>query len=384
MRHLKILEYALSSFLRRKYKNLSLVAVYAFLISVLASILFLTHSLRTEADKMFIDAPALVVQKISAGRHELIPTDYMEKIRKIAGVGEVHPRYWGYYFDPLSQSNYTLIGSTTGVPGLKGMEGRMPEAKGECAIGRGVAKVRFTGVGDELILIDSHNKSAIYRVVGIFDSASNLLTNDLIVMDLKDLKDFFSFPKGRATDLSIQVYNENEVFTVAGKIKKMFPDTRPIARSEILRTYDSVFNWRSGMMLTIFSAALIAFVILAWDKATGISGEEKREIGILKAIGWDTSDILELKFWEGLVISLTSFLIGLIAAFFHVFFFNASILTQVIKGWSILFPKFHLTPYIDLYQIFVIGVLTVVPYVAATIIPSWKASVTDPEMVMRS
>ena len=57
-------------------------------------------------------------------------------------------------------------------------------------------------------------------------------------------------------------------------------------------------------MLTLFSAAVIAFCILAWDKATGISAEEKQEIGILKAIGWDTSDVLALKFWEGLIIAM--------------------------------------------------------------------------------
>jgi len=32
-------------------------------------------------------------------------------------------------------------------------------------------------------------------------------------------------------------------------------------------------------MLTIFASALIAFLYLAWDKATGIGAEEKHEIG---------------------------------------------------------------------------------------------------------
>ena len=144
-----------------------------------------------------------------------------------------------------------------------------------------------------------------------------------------------------------------------------------------------VFHWRSGMMLTLFSAAVIAFCILAWDKATGISAEEKQEIGILKAIGWDTSDVLALKFWEGLIIAMTSFLAGIIAGFFHVFFFDASILAPVIKGWSVLFPTFHLTPHIDAYQVFIMGFLTVTPYVASTVIPAWKAAITDPETVMR-
>ena len=137
------------------------------------------------------------------------------------------------------------------------------------------------------------------------------------------------------------------------------------------------------MILTVFASALIAFCVLAWDKATGISAEEKQEVGILKAIGWDTADVLELKFWEGLVISLSSLLLGLILAYVHVFFLGASILAPVIKGWSVLFPDFQLTPYVNLYQVFILAFLTVAPYVASTLIPSWKTAVTDPETVMR-
>ncbi len=383
MRHLKILEYALSSLLRRKYKNLSLVAVYAFTVSILASILFLTHALKREAVAVFSDAPDLIVQKVSAGRHDLIPTGYLDSIRTIAGVGDVHPRYWGYYFDAMTQSNFTFLGINENLAGLELVQGRMPAEKGECTIGQGVAQAQFTGVGDQLVLIDSRRRSISFRIVGIFDAASNLLSNDLVLMTQRGLREFFDFPSGRATDIVVEVYNPDEISTVAAKIKKMLPDTRPIAKAELFRTYDSVFNWRSGMMLTLFSAALVAFSILAWDKAAGISGDEKGEIGILKAVGWDIADILELKFWEGIVISLTALLVGLTVAFVHVFLFNAPLLTPVLKGWSVLFPTFRLTPYIDLYQVFVIALLTVTPYVACTVIPSWKAAVTDPEMVMR-
>ena len=144
-----------------------------------------------------------------------------------------------------------------------------------------------------------------------------------------------------------------------------------------------VFNWRSGMMLTVFSAAIIAFCIMAWDKATGISAEEKQEIGILKAIGWDTSDVLALKCWEGLIIALSSFMLGITLGFVHVFFFDAFILAAVIKGWSVLFPVFDLTPYLNLFHIFIMGFLSVIPYMACTVLPTWKAAVADPETVMR-
>jgi ABC-type lipoprotein release transport system permease subunit len=246
-----------------------------------------------------------------------------------------------------------------------------------------VARVRSTGVGHELALISHDGLGVIFDVVGEFRSPSSILTNDLVVFRNADLVELFGIPEGRAVDLSVEVFNDGEVATVAAKVKRIFPDSRPITRSEILRTYDAVFSWRSGMLLAVFSGALAAFCILAWDKATGISGEERREIGVLKALGWSTRDVLELKFWEGAAISLTAFLLGLITALVHVLVFGASLLAPVIQGWSVLFPEFRLTPSVGVYQLFVLGFLTVVPYVASTVAPSWKAAVTDPEEVMR-
>ncbi len=124
-------------------------------------------------------------------------------------------------------------------------------------------------------------------------------------------------------------------------------------------------------------------VFWAWDKATGISAEEKYEIGVLKALGWETSDVLTSKLWEGLIISLTAFLVGVIAAWVHVFVFSAPALSPLLKGWSVLYPDFQLTPVVDLYQLFVLGFLTIVPYMACTLFPSWKTAVTDPEQVLR-
>jgi len=383
-RHLKILEYALSALWRRKFKALSVVAVFAFTISILASVLLLTRSLRVEASKLLEATPDVVVQRIMAGRHDLIPVERGRDYARMPGVEEVHPRFWGYHYDAVSGSNYTLM-SVAEERGdiVELIEGNMPQNIGECALGKGVAYLRSLSIGDELILVNSQNVGVVYDVVGIFLVESSLLTNDLVVMNEGDLIEFFGFPEGFATDIVISVYNKNEIQNIAEKVQQIHPDTRPITASEIARTYDGVFHWRSGMMLTVFFSALAAFGVLAWDKATGISAEETREIGVLKAIGWATSDVLELKFWEGMVVSGTSFLVGLVVAYIHVFVFGAPLLARVLKGWSVLFPEFRPVPYIDLYQVFVMGFLTVVPYIVCTLVPSWKTAVTDPEEVMR-
>ena len=108
-RHRNILDFTLSSLLRRKRKNAALVSVYTLTVFLLASVLFFTHALRKEASILLKEAPEMIVQKFIAGRHELIPVAYGERIRGIRGVNSVKARLWGYYYDPIVGANYTLM-----------------------------------------------------------------------------------------------------------------------------------------------------------------------------------------------------------------------------------------------------------------------------------
>ena len=383
MRQLKILEYALASLLRRPGKTAAILVVYTLLVTILAGVLLLTNALKTEAEQLLSGGPELVVQRTLAGRHELIPTAAATDIARIPGVAAVEPRVWGYYYDSLTEANYTLLGIDPATPPLQLVSGQLPRQEGECAIGAGVAAARRIAVGDDLILIDHANTGTVFTVTGVFLSESRLLTEDLVVMPTASLRGFFGVPDGMATDLAVRVANPGEIVTVATKVKRLLPDSRPITRSDLLRTYRAVFDWRSGLMLALFAATLLAFCILAWDKATGLSAGERREIGILKAIGWDTGDVLLLKFWEGLALSLLAFLLGYTLAFALVFHWGSPILGGVLRGWSVLFPPLQPVPQVDLYQLATLAFLTIVPYVASTIGPAWRAAVTDPDEVMR-
>jgi ABC-type lipoprotein release transport system permease subunit len=103
-------------------------------------------------------------------------------------------------------------------------------------------------------------------------------------------------------------------------------------REEILRTYTSLFNLRSGYVIVLLAGAILSFLIFAWDKATGLTAEERSEIGILKALGWDPGDVLQLKFWEEMVVCLSAFIIGVAAAYVHVFLADAPLFENALKG----------------------------------------------------
>jgi ABC-type lipoprotein release transport system permease subunit len=371
-RHLHILDFTLSSLLRRKGKNGALLFVYTLVVFVLASVLFFTHALKREAALVLKDAPEIVVQRTLTGRYQTIPLAWGERIAKINGVISVRPRLWGYHYDTLLRANYTLM-----VPAEN------PPEPGSIDLGSGISRTRGANPGDTIAFAGHDGVPRVFTIRNILNSESQLLTSDLMLLSEKDFRDFSGIAADQATDLTLRVRNPREYATIAEKITRMHPDTRPIMRSEILRTYDAVFGWRSGLMIVIFSGAALAFAILAWDKATGLSAEERKEIGILKAIGWETSDILLMKFWEGTAISLSAFLSGVIFAYAQVFFTSSPLFAPVLKGWSTLYPSFRLTPFIDLGQVATLFFLTLVPYTITTIIPSWRAATIDPDAVMR-
>jgi ABC-type lipoprotein release transport system permease subunit len=335
--------------------------------------MFFSHSIRREASLVLQEAPEIVVQKLVAGRQDLIPLDYIDKIRDIRGIATIKGRLWGYYFDAAIGANYTLM-----VPAKEQI------ARGSIAIGDGVSQSRQIYKGDLLTLRGYDGRPMFYQIERIFSADSALVSSDLILMEESDFRDLFQLPEGQVTDLTLTVKNPREMTTIARKINEILPGTRPIIRDEILRTYDSVFDWRAGILIVVLFVAVLSFIIFAWDKASGLSAEERKEIGILKAIGWETSDIIMMKFWEGSVVSLSAFLLGIVLAYLHVYFTSSMLFEPVLKGWSVLYPDFKLVPFVDAYQIASLFFLTVMPYTVATILPSWRAATVDPDSVMRA
>ena len=367
-----LIDFTLSSLLRRRAKNAGLLLVYTLIVFVLASVMLFTHALRHEAVHVLAEAPEIVLQRMVAGRHDLVPASYLDRIGEVRGVQKKAGRLWGYFYDPAVRANYTLMVPPTDAP-----------ASGEAVIGAGIASARGLSIGDFVTWRGSDGQPHALRIVRLLDSASELVSSDLVLVSEDFFRGFFGVPPGQFTDLALSVRNPREVRKVAEKLTLLLPDARPILREEILRTYDAIFAWRQGVVYVLLVGAVLAFVVFAWDKASGLSAEERREIGILKAVGWETGDVIRMKFWEGALVSLTAFLLGYVAAYVHVFFASAALFEPVLKGWAVLYPHFQLTPTIDGLQLATLFFFTVFPYTVATIVPIWRAAITDPDTVMR-
>jgi len=104
-----LIDYTLAALLRRKTRTLGLLLVYTLLVFLFGSVLLLSQGLRREAAVLLQDTPEVIVQRLIAGRHDLLPAAWLETLRKIRGVSAVQGRLWGYYYDPAVKANYTLM-----------------------------------------------------------------------------------------------------------------------------------------------------------------------------------------------------------------------------------------------------------------------------------
>ncbi len=385
-KYLNILDYAISLLLRHKMKNLNILIVFSMVIFLIASFQLVTSALNELSDTLLTEVPDITIQQMSGGRQVALQTQVVQKLAGIYGIANIRTRIWGYYFDEKNGANYTVIGldKKSIDPSITSslQWGRLPLAEGEVVLAGPVVTSMRLGERKNFSLFRPDLSMQSFKTVGVFARSTAFVTDDLLFMSLSDAAGLFDIKDGYVTDLLISVGNPEEVDTIAKKIADNLPGTRVLTQGQIRKTYDVVFSWRSGVGSICLLTSIFAFIILAWDRASGLSAEEKREVGILKITGWQASDVMLLRFCESSVISSLAFLLGYSCAWAHVTMTNAILLRPVLLGWSVLQPSYTFLPPLLLSDFLLIFVCSFVPYLAATIVPAWRSGAIRAETVI--
>ena len=390
--NLYLIEFAINALLRAKSKNIFILVVFTLLTALLTAVFLITGSIKHELQSTVNALPQITVQKIKAGRHYDIETSIADEILTIAGVSEAVARVWGYYYFENAGVNFSVVGINQYETQYKNNFAQLVEKfdfeelgeESSMVVGVGVKKVMSSSYYQEyfnFIKPDGNFKKMM--IAGVFDGDTQLESNDMILMSTQVVREIFDMDEGRATDIVVKVSNPEEVTTVASKIKLMYPDTRVITSTDLKISYQNIFDYKSGVFLALFVVSLFTFFMIIYDKASGLSSEEKREIGILKAIGWRVDDVLKEKFYEAFILSFLAYLLGVLFAFGFVYLLQAPLLREIFVGYSQLKTSFELPFIFEIQTLFLVFFLSVPIYIAATIIPSWRAATLEVDEVIR-
>ncbi len=387
-----LIEYAINSLLRQKYKNIFILIVFTFLTSILCSIFFISNSIKYELNSTLKSLPQITVQKLKAGRHHSINTELIDDIINIAGVKDAIPRVWGYYYFENAGVNFSIVGIDEFENQYKSSLNKVIQQNdfskalenSSMIIGAGVKKILDENYYKEYFnFIKPDGTFKQVNIGGVFNSNLQLESNDIILLPKEIALEIFDMKTNMATDIIVKVSNPEEIFTIASKIKLMYPDSRVITNKDLEISYQNIFDYKGGMFLALFIVSIFTFFIIIYDKVSGLSSEEKKEIGILKAIGWKVEDVLKEKFYESFIISFIAYIFGILFAFTFVYLFQAPLLREIFTGYSQLKTSFELPFVFDFNTLFLVFFLSVPIYIAATIIPSWKNAIIETDKVIR-
>lgn len=386
---LAMLAHAWSSLGRRPGKAVALGVGLALAVAVLAAVLFLADALQAEADRGLAVVPDLVVQRLVAGRPVPVERGDRDVVAGHASVERAALRVWGYVFLPALKGNVTLVGAKTpgdalSVSSAVLAEGRtfVPGAH-EMIIGKRLAALLGLRPGDLFPIPSANAKASPLTVVGLFASSVELYTADVILCDEADARALLLLGPDAATDVAVWVVRPDEARVVARAALGAIPGARVIDKALLGRVHALVYGRRAGIVLAATIPALVALFVLAWDRGSGLGPDERREIAVLKAVGWSTRDVLATKLFESLLVGVAGTTTGLVLAYAWVFLLGAPGLRPALAGFSVLYPEVPLTPMVDPTELVAIVTAVLGPFVGLGIFPAWRAATMDPMEAMR-
>lgn len=383
-------EFALNSILRQKTKNIFIFTLFTILIFLVASIFEISNGLKKELLTTVNSLPEITIQNTQAGKIIDIEESKINEILQINGISSANGRVWGYYYFAPKNLYFTIVGIDQFEQQAKNnfeiltKQYDFNKMQNEMIVGNGILKILNENYYREYFnFIKPNGEIKQVNIIGSFDRETTLQTNDIILMS-KDLAyEIFGINQTMVTDIVVDVKNIEEIDTVALKIKEIFPNYKVTTREDLKRGYEEMFNYKGGLFLALFIVCLFSFFMIIYDRSSGLNNEEKREIGILKAVGWSTNNILKWKFYESTIISITAFLFGFILSFLYVYILEAPLLKNLFLGFNTMKPDFSIPFELNLSLMATIFFICIPIYIAATIFPSWRASVADADEVLR-
>ncbi len=367
-------------------KHIAVFIVSTLLVGLLASFMFLSSSIKHDALISLKEQPDFTIQKIRGGRSVDIPISLVDKFSDIKGVSYVAPRVFGRYYLPDRKHYFTIVGVdffdeqlVTWINKLtKNIDIKTFLSKNQMIIGNGVKNYLKNHYYDSYFnfLTPTGKEKKVY----IFDTLqkdTNLIANDIVLVDINLAREILGIQEDKATDIILNIPNPSERTNIKQKLLLINYDTRIITKDMLEKEYENLFNYKGGIFLLLFTITLITFMLILFQRYSMINNSDKKEIAILRAIGWSIKDVIKLKILETLSIAILAFLLGIVLAYLFVFYANAPLFRDIFIGFGNLQNSTTFTPVIDFGMLSSMFLFFIIPFIASVLIPVWKISITD-------
>lgn len=387
---LSICGVAICNVRRQKLSSFCILFPLSFVIAVFSSFLFFRDGLLKDSDLASEVLPDLVVQSLVGGRAQSFSMSKLHDVCQLEGVSRVVPRVWGYV--PVTHEGtpftFTLVGFDPSIdPSPFGEivgKGRMfkPGETGVAVAGSILSSFLKVTEGDSVAISDDLGNSDKFHITGIFSSAVQIYSADIILVPLECARNHFGFKSDEISDLGIYLSDPTQAGVIASRIQSSYKGVRVISKNSIRTVIGQAYGSRTGFFQLAWTFLLLTVILCIFSQGANAGFHVRREIGILRAVGWGTIDVIALKAVEVTFLSFAAAVLGMTLGITYIKV-GAPGIKGYFMGWAEVFPPFSLPLYISVQSVVQIVVLGVLPLLAATVIPSWLVCTADCDEAIR-
>ncbi len=384
-KHQALLLNAAHSLLRNPLRSTSILLCLVALLSPFVTAMAISEGVKFQYAHVLREGGDLYVTRDQYGSNAPLELALIERFQGIQGITKVVPRVIGRTY--LKGKFVAVLGVPPGFlpPSIRLVTGREPSAKGDILLGQGAADYLKLKVGSRFSLQRSPGQTL--QVGGLFHSSFDIWNSDLLIMNFEDASDLFG-SRGVATDFMI--YTRPGYGQMVDKIIQGHEGRDAGGSSLRVQTRDLIdrysqrgFNIRAGVF-TAFYSLVFALTIPTIAILSGFSQtERKREVGVMKALGWQVREVLEMIALENLILSFLSLPFTLLAAGAWIHLFDgAGIAPFFIAGKNILMP-FSIPSRIFSIPFFLGMMMAPILTMTGTLYSTWRTAVVPPVEAMK-
>ena len=246
-------------------------------------------------------------------------------------------------------------------------------------------------IGDEITLmsptgvetiIGNMPKQKTFIITSIFNSGLADFDNNIAIINLDTLDEFFSFEKNNR-NLEIYLKNPKNIESQKQIVQKIFNDEFVYTWADMNNSLFSALKVERNVMFIILSLIIIVAAFNIISGLTILVKNKTRDIAILKSIGVLNKSIIKIFFLIGVIIGTTATIFGIfLGVTFSLYIenfrqflsstFNISLFPEEIYFLS------KMPSEINPSSIFIISICSILITIIVSIFPAFKAAKLDP------
>jgi len=210
-----------------------------------------------------------------------------------------------------------------GIYSARIVDGRFLKSNSEqsVALGKTIAEDFDKKVGGKIKV-----NSITFTIVGIFSSGGQMVDNT-IVMPLKYAQELRGFSSSTISMIMVDPDNPLIATKLAKTIEARFPELKAYSGEEFAKESATMLSTIQAFTWVISAiAALVGGIGVANTMLMSVI-EKTKEFGVLKAVGWKSTDVMKLVFYESLVVTLFGAFFGIMIGIFAVYFVTPFFIT---------------------------------------------------------